>query len=490
MMDFDPDALDIPAGHYIDAARVAAPDALDVRRPSDGRAYGRLALADEAMVARAAESARRAFRRGTWSRIAPRERGRVMRRWADLIERDAIAVARLEAVGSTRLIREVIGWDVPHVADIIRFYGELVDKHGGEVKATASRHLGMTVAEPYGVVAAIAPWNYPLVIAAWKVAPAIAAGNAVILKPSEMTPYTAIRLAELAAEAGLPQGIFNVVQGDGPTTGEALVRHCDVGKVTFTGSTAAGARIMALAAGHGLKPVTLELGGKSPQLVLADADLALASRSIARSILSNAGQVCVAGSRLVADRSIADDLIERLVAAMSQIAPGPTWHGATNYSPIVSRRQLDRIDRLVRESIDSGAEAVIGGRTLAGHGDGCFFSPTILTGVKAESVAVREEVFGPVLTVETFESLEEGVALAAHPDYGLAAGVYTRDISKALGAMRDIEAGTVWINRYGRSDDLAIPTGGFKRSGFGKDLGREAFEANLRFKSVLIDIAP
>ncbi|MGF1608624.1 MAG: aldehyde dehydrogenase family protein, partial [Kiloniellales bacterium] len=330
----------------------------------------------------------------------------------------------------------------------------------------------------------------PLVMAGWKIAPALAAGNAVVLKPSELTPLSTLRLAQLAVEAGLPPGIFNVIEGDGPLTGDALCRHPEVAKITFTGSTATGATIMAASAASGVKPVTLELGGKSPQLVFEDADAELASRCIARGILGNAGQVCVAGSRLIVHRRLHDEVVERTAALMSQVTPGPTWSEATGFSPIISRRQAERIDGLVRRSLDQGAEALIGAREMDGFGDGAFYAPTILTGVDAETLAVREEVFGPVLTVQSFEDEAEGLALADHPFYGLAAGIYTRDISRAMRATRRLEVGTVWVNRYGRSEDFIIPTGGYKGSGIGKDLGRQAFEASQRVKSVLIDIVP
>jgi len=361
MLDFDPNALTIPCGHFIAGALVPRPGVMDVRRPSDGEAYAALPVADAAMVDRAVESARAAFAGSTWVLQAPRARARVMRRWADLIETHRLELARLEAVGSTRPIAQAASWDVPYLAETIRFFAEFADKHGGEVAATHPDQLGMMITEPYGVVAAIVPWNFPLVMAGWKIGPALAAGNAVVLKPSEMTPFSAVRLAELAVEAGVPAGILNVVQGDGATTGDALVKHPGVAKITFTGSTAAGRAIMATSAMHGLKPVTLELGGKSPQLVFADADPELASACITKSILGNAGQVCVAGSRLIVHRRLQDELLERPSQKLAEAAPGPTWCATTAYSPIISQRQLERVDGIVRQTVDEGAEAVVGG---------------------------------------------------------------------------------------------------------------------------------
>ncbi|MEN2470256.1 aldehyde dehydrogenase family protein [Burkholderia sp. GS2Y] len=490
MNSFDPAVVAVRSAHFIGGAFIDGAAALDVRRPSDGQVYATLPIADATLVDHAVENAWHAFKTSDWARRAPRERARAMRRWADLIEADVATLAPLEAVGSTRPIADAARWDVPFTAEGIRFYGEWADRIGGEVAATRSDHLGMTIAEPYGVIAAIAPWNFPLVMASWKIAPAIAAGNAVVLKPSEMTPFSALRLAELAIEAGIPPGIFNVVQGDGRTTGDALCRHPRIGKVTFTGSTQTGAAIMAACAQSGTKPVTLELGGKSPQLVFADApNLDTVARRVAAAIAGNAGQVCVAGSRLLVQRGIEARLVDRVAAAFAELKPGMTWAAGTTLAPIVSQPQLQRIDAIVQRTLEGGAQAVAGGARIVLAGDGAFYAPTILTGVTTQSPAVRDEIFGPVLTVQTFDDEDEALALAAHDKYGLAAGVHTADLGRALRMMRGLEAGTVWINRYGRTSDFVIPTGGYKQSGIGKDLGRYAYEANLRFKSVLIDMS-
>ncbi|HWW71182.1 MAG TPA: aldehyde dehydrogenase family protein, partial [Duganella sp.] len=412
----------------------------------------------------------------------------VMRRWADLIEADVAQLAALEAVGSTRPIANAVAWDIPFTAEGLRFFAEFADKVGGDVAATRADALGMTIAEPYGVIGAIAPWNFPLVMASWKIGPALAAGNAVVLKPSELTPFSAIRLAELAIAAGMPPGIFNVIQGDGRTTGDALVRHPRISKVTFTGSTRTGSAIMAACAESGTKPVTLELGGKSPQLVFADApDLARVAKMVAGAITVNAGQVCVAGSRLIVQRGVAGQLVEGIAAAFKTLRPGHTWNGDTTLSPIISRKDALRIDGVVRRAVDAGASIAAGGGLAAVEGEGGYYQPTILTGVDSDMEAVRDEIFGPVMTVQVFDDDDEALALGDHPAYGLAAGVHTADIGRALRCARELEAGTVWINRYGRSDDYVLPTGGFKRSGMGKDLGRQSYEANLRYKTVLVD---
>lgn len=488
MDSFDPRLIAVRSAHFIGGQYRDAASGLEVVRPSDGVAYAELPVADAALVDEAVNNAWHAFTTSDWARRPPRERARVMRRWADLIEADAAVLAPLEAVGSTRPHKDVIAWDIPYVAEGIRFFAELADKHGGSVAATQTDRLGMQIAEPYGVIAAIAPWNFPLSMASWKVAPALAAGNAVVLKPSELTPFSSLRFAELALQAGIPAGIFNVVQGDGRTTGDALCRHPRIGKVTFTGSTATGSSIMSTCALVGPKPVTLELGGKSPQLVFADVpDLAKTARTVALAITGNAGQVCVSGSRLLIERSVMAPFIEHLQGYFEGLKPGPTWAPDSTLSPIISRLQASRIDAIVQRSVAAGAEVLSGGGLFDGLG-GAYYRPTLLAGVDDTNPAVCEEIFGPVLTIQAFDTEEEALNLAAHATYGLAAGVHTADINRALRLVRGLEVGTVWVNRYGRSNDYILPTGGYKRSGIGKDLGREAFEANLRFKSVLIDI--
>lgn len=489
MHSFDPHLITVRSAHFIGGQYRDAQPGMDVARPSDGQAYASLPIADAALVDEAVTNAWQAFKRSDWASRPPRERARVMRRWADLIEADAATLAPLEAVGSTRPHKDVLAWDIPYVAEGIRFFAEFADKHGGEVAATQSDRLGMQIAEPYGVIAAIAPWNFPLSMASWKVAPALAAGNAVVLKPSELTPFSCLRYAELAVQAGIPAGIFNVVQGDGRVTGDALCRPPRIGKVTFTGSTATGASIMSTCALVGPKPVTLELGGKSPQLVFADIpDLEKTARTVALAITGNAGQVCVSGSRLIVQRSILEPFIAYLQAYFTGLRPGPTWSPEASLSPIISRQQANRIDDIVQRSRQAGAEVLTGGGLFEGLG-GAYYQPTLLAELDNQNPAICEEIFGPVLTVQVFDDEEQALHLAEHATYGLAAGVHTADINRALRLVRRLEAGTVWVNRYGRSNDYILPTGGYKRSGIGKDLGREAFLANLRFKSALIDIA-
>ena len=484
-LSFDPETLAFPFHHFIDGKPVAAvATGPEMRRPSDGRAYGECPVAGADLVDRAVQSAKRALKTNGWSDARPRERVKVMQRWADLMEEEAVTLARLEAVSSTRPIAQLIEGDIAVTAEQIRFFAEFADKEGSDVVPTSASTFGMTLTEPYGVIGAITPWNFPISMAGWKLGPALAAGNAVVLKPSEITPFSTLYMAELAVRAGIPSGLINIVLGDGQTTGNAITGHPDIAKVSFTGSTMAGAAIMQNIARNGIKPMTLELGGKSPQVVFADADLDLAASAIARGILANSGQACVAGSRLIVSEEIAEQLSAALAGHMADIRPGVTWNEDTQYSPIISRRQLERIESTVRKSVQEGAECIVGGPIM--ERPGYFYEPTLLSGVSSSSPAVTEEIFGPVLTMQTFRTEEE--ALADHPTYGLAAGLFTRDLSRALRVTKALQAGTVWVNRYGRSRDHILPTGGYKSSGIGKDLGREAYLANRKSKSVLIDL--
>ena len=317
-LSFDPETLAFPFHHFIDGKPVAAVAAgPEMRRPSDGRAYGECPVADADLVDRAVQSAKRALKTSGWSDARPRERVKVMQRWADLMEEEAVTLARLEAVSSTRPIAQLIEGDIAVTAEQIRFFAEFADKEGSDVVPTSASTFGMTLTEPYGVIGAITPWNFPISMAGWKLGPALAAGNAVVLKPSEMTPFSTLYMAELAVKAGIPSGLINIVLGDGQTTGNAITGHPDIAKVSFTGSTMAGAAIMQNIARTGIKPMTLELGGKSPQVVFADADLDLAASAIARGILANSGQACVAGSRLIVSEEIAEQLSAALARHMA-----------------------------------------------------------------------------------------------------------------------------------------------------------------------------
>lgn len=483
---FDPNTIPVSADHFIAGRRVArGGDEVPVFRPSDLAPVAVIRDAGEALVDEAVQAAQDALGSSGWARSSPRERAGILMRLADLVDARREDLARLESLGSTRPIAETSVRDVVRAAGAIRYFAEFADKLEGMVTATDAGNTCLVVPEPYGIVGAIVPWNFPMINAAWKFAPALVTGNAVVLKPSELTPLSMLALAELAVEAGLPAGLLNVVQGLGPTTGAAIVRHPLVGKIAFTGSTATGAAIMADAARHGTKPVTLELGGKSPQLVLRDVkDLDPVARNVANGFLYNSGQVCTAGSRLIVHRGMAEELVERVAAIARDKRPGATWAEETTLPPIVSARQAERLERLLAETVTGGAEILLGGRRATGPNAGVFFEPTILANVSEDSIGHREEFFGPVMAVYPYDDEDEAIAMANHPVYGLAASIYTDDARKALSVPRRIEAGVVWINAHGRQPEFTAPQGGFKQSGFGKEMGRAGIEAYLRHKTL------
>ncbi len=483
---FDPEKVTLPTAHFIGGSYIEGQEALDVRAPSDGRLLAAIPCADSEIVDRAVTSARAALKTSGWAGRQLRARLKALHAWADLIEKEAAYLAQLEAICSSRPVGQVIEGDIRVTAEQIRFFAEFADKEGGDLVPTSDGQMGFIAAEPYGVIGAITPWNFPISMAGWKLGPALAAGNAVVLKPSEMTPFSTLYLAELSVRAGLPAGLINVVLGDGPVTGNAITGHPGIDKVSFTGSTRAGGLIMENIARNGTRPMTLELGGKSPQVVFADADPEQAVDSLVRGILPNAGQFCVAGSRMIVQRRIAEEIAEKLAVRFAAESPAATWDDPAGFSPIISEKQLTRIDSIVRAAHAEGAELICGGERF--DCPGSFYRPTLIAGVDRASPAVREEIFGPVATFQTFETEEEAVALASHESYGLCAGLHTKDLSRAMRMIGRLEAGTIWVNRYGRSSDHILPTGGWKSSGVGKDLGREAYLANRRTKSVLIDL--
>lgn len=488
MYDYNPDDIDLPVGNVIHGELVVGGgDELEVRRPSDLHIAAVMRSASPDQAAEAVASARRAFESGAWSRASPRSRARIMRRWADLIDENRRHLAILESVVSTRPFIEAFERDVPYCAEILRFYAELIDKSEGRVLASESHALNLSVHEPYGVVAAITPWNMPLILSMAKIAPALAAGNALILKPSELTPLSVSFVALLGAQAGLPPSQFSVVQGSGPAIGAPLVAEAAISAVSFTGSIAAGRAVMARAAESGPKPVSLELGGKSPVVVFEDAGLDNVAQLVSDSICRNGGQVCHAGTRLLMERSIADDLLSRVAARMRQRRlAGPTWDRAANMAPIVSEAQFLRIESIVAAAVDDGSEILLGGRRLEAPTAGCFFEPTIMTSSGPNSAIARTEVFGPVLCVEQFTDADEALELAKHPEFGLAASVHTRDLDRALRMSARLDAGTIWVNHHGPAD-LTSPFGGFGGSGFGKDFGADALAKFSRCKTVWIN---
>lgn len=486
-LSFDPAGVELVGAHLIDGERFHSDDRATVLRPSDGNGSAQMSVADEDMVDRAVRSSDAAFRTTGWAQSSPLERAEILKRWADLLDRDRVRIAQIEAASSTRPIEDLVNRDLVRASGALRYFAEWADKVEGQLLAGKAGTTAMARPEPYGVVASIAPFNFPAINAVWKSAPALAVGNSVVLKPSELTPFSALVIAELAIEAGLPAGLFNIIQGAG-STGSHLVRHPLVRKITFTGSSATGAKVMADAAATGTKPLTLELGGKSPQLVLKDVrDIDAVATNIANGFLANSGQVCTAGTRLITPTSLRDQLIEKVTQFAGERRAGPTWEVGNTLPPIISEKQAKRIDDLMQQTLSDGAEVVIGGSRVASQNAGAYYEPTILRKVPETSVGFTEEFFGPILSVYEYDDEEEGIAMANHPSYALAASIYTDDLSKAMSLPDKIEAGTVWVNAHGRQPDYATPQGGFNGSGFGKEMGRAGLESFLRFKTVWVN---
>jgi aldehyde dehydrogenase (NAD+) len=436
-------------------------------------------------VDRAVKAARRAFAGGAWPRLSPADRGRILWKIGDRLEENLEEIARLESLDSGKTITEASKVDLPMAADCFRYFAGWATKIEGETIPVRAPSLNYTLREPLGVVGQIIPWNFPILLAAWKVAPALAAGNTVVLKPAEQTPLTALRLAGIAEEAGLPPGVLNVVPGFGPVAGAALVDHPDVNKIAFTGSTSVGQEIMRRAAGS-LKRLTLELGGKSPSIVYADADIDMAVRAASTGIFYNKGEVCTAGSRLFLEDSLHDAFLDRLQAHTSKLTQGDPLDPKTRIGPQVSEPQMKRVLSYIEKGASEGARLVCGGSRAPGKG--YFVKPTIFDDVGGAMTIAREEIFGPVLAVIRFKEMEEVVRAANDTAFGLAAGIFTRDIKKAHRTARLLQAGTVWINTYGLYDN-AMPFGGYKMSGFGRELGHHGLSEYTQTKSVWVDLS-
>ncbi|AML50424.1 aldehyde dehydrogenase family protein [Falsihalocynthiibacter arcticus] len=488
-LSFDPDTVQVPSGHHIGGKYVELPgEEITVLRPSDEKLMGVLSDGGADSVEMSVAAAKAALSKSKWATMAPRDRARVLFKFADKIEENAEYLGRLEAMGSARLVSGTITGDVVRTAGVVRYFAEYCDKLEGTVTATKADTLSFTKREPYGIVGAIVPWNFPLITAAWKFGAALAAGNAVVMKTSELTPHSLLATAQLASEAGLPAGLFNVVNGYGHTTGAAIVSHPDIQIISFTGSTQTGAAIMSLAALSGIKPVILELGGKSPQVITRNAgDLDMIATRVADSFMVNAGQVCTLPSRLLIEDCIADELTEKVIARTKKIKPGPTWDANTTFAPIISAKQLNRIDGMVQETIKQGAELLAGGARLEAVNEGNFYAPTIFTNVSRENIGFTDEFFGPVVSISRFADLEDAITQAQHPVYGLAASVHTTDMREAMHVVDQVEAGMVFVNQHGRDPEFTYTAGGFKGSGFGKDMGRAGFEAFTREKAVWIN---
>lgn len=456
--------------------------------PLDGHLLGLVASCDSEDAQLAVSAARRAFEAGHWSRLAPTARKQIMLRFADVIEEHREELALLETLDMGKPISHALGFDLVATVEAIRWSGEAIDKIYDEVAATPHDQLGLITREPIGVVAAIVPWNFPLMMSAWKLGPALASGNSVILKPSERSPLSAIRLAQLALEAGIPPGVFNVLPGYGHTVGKALALHMDVDTLVFTGSTRIARQLLVYAGESNMKRVWLEAGGKSPNIVCADApDLDAAAEAAAAAIAFNQGEVCTAGSRLLVERSIKDEFVAKVISALSLWAPGDPLDPASMAGAVVDQQHLQSILGHIASARAQGASLRSGGRQMLLESGGAYIEPALFDEVDNSMGIAQEEVFGPVLAVITFDSLEQAIAIANNTPYGLAAAVWTRDLSKAHLAAKALRAGSVWINQY-NGGDMTAPFGGVKQSGNGRDKSLHAFDKYTELKATWIKL--
>jgi phenylacetaldehyde dehydrogenase len=454
--------------------------------PATGEVLPCIAEGDREDIDSAVKADRTAFETGRWSQLTPSERGRLIWKLADLLEENLEEFAELESLDNGKPLKIARAADVPLAVDLFRYMSGWATKIEGNTipisvpYTPGVKYLAYTLREPVGVVGQIIPWNFPLLMAAWKLGPALATGNTVVLKPAEQTPLTALRLGELFQEAGFPEGVVNIVTGYGETAGAALAAHPDVDKVAFTGSTEVGKLILQAAAGN-LKKVSLELGGKSPNVVFADVDLDTAIAGAASAIFFNHGQCCCAGSRLYVENSIFDKVVEGVAEHAKKINVGPGMEASTDMGPLVSAEQLNRVCGYLESGLSEGAKAVVGGSR---HGDkGYFVKPTVLVNTNDKMKVVREEIFGPVVTAIPFRDPVDLITQANDSVYGLAAGIWTRDIQKAHRLASQLRAGTVWINCY-NIFDAALPFGGYKQSGWGREMGHEVLEQYTEVKAV------
>jgi 4-(gamma-glutamylamino)butanal dehydrogenase len=468
-------------GHLVPALSGATFDNIS---PRNGRLINQIALCGEADADAAVASARRAFEDKRWRNLHYRDKKRIMFKLADLMERDLEALALMESLDSGKPIRDTTSFDVPSAIRSLRYYAEALDKVHGEVGPETADRFSYMVHEPLGVIAAIMPWNFPLHLTMWKVAPALAMGNSIVLKPAELTSMTALKLGELALEAGVPPGVLNVITGKGSVAGKALALHMDVDMLTFTGSGPVGRMLMKYSADSNLKRVSLELGGKSPHIIFKDCpDLDAAAAHAAFGIFYNQGEVCTAGSRLLVEAEIRDQFLEKLVAAAKGFVPGDPLEPKTNFGAMVSESQMKTVLGYIDTAKTEGAALALGGNRVRADSGGFYVEPTVFDGVAPSATLAQEEVFGPVLAVTTFRGSQEALKIANDTIFGLAAGLWTSDVNLAHKAARELRAGLVWVNGWDACD-ITMPFGGFKQSGFGRDRSLHAMHKYADMKSV------
>ena len=475
---------------FIDGKYVAAAsgETFYCINPATGKALTWVAACDREDVDRAVRAARAAFDKGVWSRRSGAERKKVLLRFAELIDEHATELALLETLDMGKPIRDSSKIDIPLSAACIRWYAEAIDKVYDEIAPTGPEAISLIRREPLGVVGAVVPWNFPLLMASWKIGPALATGNSMVLKPAEQSPLTALRIAELAAEAGIPAGVFNVVPGFGETAGQALGRHMDVDCVAFTGSAEVGKYFLKYAGESNMKRVSLECGGKSPNIIMADApDLDAAATAAAWGIFFNQGEVCNAGSRLIVEESVKDRVLEKVMAVGRKLQPGDPLDPKTAMGAMVDVTQLHRVLDYIEVGEKEGAKLVMGGERVRGETGGYYIEPTVFDQVDNRMRIAQEEIFGPVLSTITFTDPDEAVRIGNDTIYGLAAAVWTRDITKALKTARNLRAGVVWVNCFDNGH-ISSPFGGFKQSGFGRDKSLHAMDKYTELKATWIHI--
>lgn len=457
--------------------------------PIDGSHLANVAACDHRDVDHAVSTARAAFEAGHWRNASPNDRRKTLLKFADTLEANAEELALLETLDLGKPIANTTSVDIPLTIETVRYYAEAINKVYDELGPSPSNAVSMIVREPVGVVAAVTPWNFPLLMAAWKFAPALATGNSVIMKPAEQTSLSLLRVAELAAEAGIPAGVFNVLPGDGPSAGKPLALHMDVDAIVFTGSTAVGKLIMGYAAQSNMKRVGLECGGKSPQIVMADCDnLDAAANAAAWGVFYDQGQVCTAGTRLLVQKDIKDQFLEKVAGIAAGLKPGNPLDPKTEFGSLVDETQLNSVLGYIEKGSAEGAHLRAGGKRAMTESGGFYVQPTLFDGVTNEMTIAREEIFGPVISAIEFETLDQALSIANDSIYGLAAGIWTSNVNTAHIAGRALRAGNVWINCWDGSD-ITTPFGGFKQSGFGRDRSLHAFDKYTELKTIWLQLS-